>query len=83
MLRDTPEKFFAMAFWDFKMHTICFSNVIEILILFFMMLKNEKVSSTPMFSTMCQQSKSDYIVLGWEKRNGIGLEPKVKIVRHL
>lgn len=86
MLRNNqsfPCNWLQMAFWDLKMSAIWFSNVIGVLILFFMMLKHEKGLSSPMFSTTCWQSKSDYSVRGWKNRNRIGLEPKAQIVRHL
>lgn len=43
----------------------------------------KKISSPSMFSTMCQPSKGDCVVLDGKNRNEIGLEPKVKIQRHL
>lgn len=73
-----------MAFWDFKMYSICFTNVIEILILFcfFMMLKNEKVGMYKCFQQCADNPKVITLYLDGKNRNGIGLEPKVKILRH-
>lgn len=48
-----------------------------------MMLKNEKVGMYKCFQQCADNPKVITLYLDGKNRNGIGLEPKVKILRHL
>lgn len=85
MLRDTPGMFlttyFRWHFGIFKMCTNWFSNVTELLIFFYGVKKWKRVEYTNISNHVPTIQKGLY--LDGKYRNGVGLGPKIKVVRHL